>query len=193
MRRPALFLCEQRLGGGVKRKAMSLSDLVCRALGMMPFGGRSIPGSAAPGMGVRRSGITGILLPPRGHPAPPACRPQGPRGTQLFPKNCSSHGRALGRTLSFVLRLTSLAQLVRCAFGSRGGCSPQVEALRFCPVSEDALLWFPMALHASPSVTHYRCAQDRSRCFAKQRRSIQFPSITLTVHDSLKCLIFTLF
>lgn len=103
---------------------------LCRAPGRVTFGGpcHPKPFRASRGAGRRRggpsSGITGILLPPCAHPAPPASVPARPapardaaaekgpaserRGLVLLQK-CSSHGRALGQTLSFTLRSTSQA------------------------------------------------------------------------------------
>lgn len=68
-----------------------------------------------------------------------------------------------------------------------------MEVHQFYPVSEDALLWFLMALHWSSRVTHYSSAQDRNSWFSKQQRSIAFPPIILTADDGLKCLIVKLF
>lgn len=134
---PALFLCKQRLGGCSERQAMTeQSGLVggvpalCRASGEMTFSGRCHPKPLRASSGAGRcgggpsSGINGILLPSCARPAPPASFPARPaqRGAaprksvppprhreKVFLQKCSSHGRALGQTLSFTLRLTSQA------------------------------------------------------------------------------------
>lgn len=123
--RPALSLCKQRLGAGLKRKRGTeqngpgeVSLLRAGHWARWPLAVPPDPSrSRFHGCG-QSSGITGILLPPCGPPAPPASStsrekaplPRPRKG--IFLQNRSSHGRALGQTLSCTLKLTRQSQLI---------------------------------------------------------------------------------